>query len=421
MHQPPQLTELHRTLTRRYFLRLGAAGVAALQAAPLLTFADDTPAARAALAEAIAKLDYLTLPDEFGTVERGRPLPYKLPPEKMSEVGLIRETWKLEVVPDPNAPTKLENPLSREKGNALDWDGLMKLAEQHAVRFLKVMTCNNLGAPLGMGLWEGVPLRNIVWLTKPTADLRRVYYHGYHNDDPKQMFQSSLTASRVLEDPPGDNPVIVCYKLNGEYLSGKRGGPVRMIVPDAYGFKSVKWLNRVTLTNAPYANDTYANGNNDVDSWMKSVARFVTSPEKLKAGEPAPITGLAQVGISGVTKVQYSVANADVEWPADDPYFTKADWKDTEMLPGPVRWGGGLPEDKLSGPTRGFDAATGRPQTWPQRYTIIHWAALLAGLPSGNYDLRCRTIDNNGHAQPMPRPFTKSGNNSTHTVSLAVA
>ena len=42
--------------------------------------------------------------------------------------------------------------MSREKGNPLTFDGLMKLAEKHTVRFLKIMTCNNIGAPLGMGL-----------------------------------------------------------------------------------------------------------------------------------------------------------------------------------------------------------------------------------------------------------------------------
>ena len=141
---------------------------------------------------------------------------------------MTRETWKLEVMADPDKPATLENPLSKEAGNALDWDGLMKLAETKAVRFLKIMTCNNGGSPLGMGLWEGVPLREIVWLTKPKENLRRLFYFGYHNDDPKQIFRSSLPIGRVLEDPPGEHPVILCYKLNGEFLSGKRGGPVRM-------------------------------------------------------------------------------------------------------------------------------------------------------------------------------------------------
>ena len=48
------------------------------------------------------------------------------------------------------------------------------------------MTCNNVGAPLGMGLWEGVPLRDVIWATKPTANIRRVFYYGHHNNDPSK-------------------------------------------------------------------------------------------------------------------------------------------------------------------------------------------------------------------------------------------
>jgi DMSO/TMAO reductase YedYZ molybdopterin-dependent catalytic subunit len=335
-------------------------------------------------------------------------------------VGLTQETWKLEVVSDPDAPAKIEAPLSKELGTALDWDGLMKLAQQHAVRFLKVMTCNNGNSPLGMGLWEGVPLRTVVWLTKPTADLRRVFYYGYHNDDPKQRFQSSLPIGRVLEDPPGEHPVILCYKLNGEFLSGKRGGPVRMLVPEAYGFKSVKWLQRVVLTNAPFANDTYAGGNNDVDSWMKTFARFIANPSRAKAGEPFPITGVAQVGISGLKKVQCWLHPAEAELPTDDPYLTRGDWKDAHILSPPRVWGGGLPDGPLPANVSAFDPATRLPRAWPLRYTIVHWAALVDGVPEGKYHLRCRTIDAHGLAQPLPRPFDKSGRNSIQRVPLTV-
>lgn len=418
-----RLASEHLILTRRYFLRAGAGLVCGAPVLPLLA-ADDN-AAKTALAEAIAKLEYLTAPEAFGTVERGDPLPYTHPPEKLREIGLLRETWKLEVVGDPAAPPKIDAPLSKELGTALDWEGLMKLAERHAVRFLKVMTCNNGGSPLGMGLWEGVPLRTVIWLTKPKADLRRLYYFGYHNDDPKQLFQSSLPIGRVLEDPPGDHPVILCYKLNGEWLSGKRGGPVRMLVPDAYGFKSVKWLTRVVLTNAPAANDTYASGNNDIDSQMKTFARFVSRPEKVKASEPIPVTGLAQVGVSGLSRVQCWLAPHGTPWPEDDPYFTRGDWKDAQLLgfpgaPEGVRWGGELPEGKLPTEMQGFDASTGRPSSWPMRNTLAHWAILIPGCPSGTYDLRCRTIDANGIAQPLPRPFPKSGRNGIEQVELAV-
>src|SRR6516225_4013689 len=322
MDYPQQVIAGHVAVTRRYFLRLGAAGAAALQLSPLLALGDDA-AGKAALAGELAKLEYLTKPDDFRLVERGEPLPYTHPIEKLREVGLTHETWKLDVVSDTDAPAKLDNPLSRELGTALDWHGLMKLAETKAVRFLKVMTCNNIDTPLGMGLWEGVPLRDVIWLARPTENIRRVFYYGYHNDAPKQIFRSSLPIGRVLEDPPGEYPVMLCYKLNGEFLDGKRGGPVRMLVPDAYGFKSVKWLIRVVLTNAPFANDTYANGNNDIDSWMKTSARIVSRPAKVKSGQPVPVTGMAQVGISGLTKVQYLLTPQEPPWPADDPWFTR--------------------------------------------------------------------------------------------------
>ena len=45
------------------------------------------------------------------------------------------------------------------------------------------------------------------------------------------------------------------------------------------------------------------------------------------------------------------------------------------------------------------------------RYTIAHWATLLKGMAPGKYDIYCRTIDQRGNAQPMPRPFRKSGRN----------
>ena len=79
----------HVELTRRYFLQLGAAASAALLATPDVP-ADDA-ARNEALDKAIAQLEYFTPPDCFGTVERGTPLPYTHPIEKLREVGMTRE------------------------------------------------------------------------------------------------------------------------------------------------------------------------------------------------------------------------------------------------------------------------------------------------------------------------------------------
>lgn len=416
MLNPKQIEE-HVALTRRYFLQLGAAGVATMSTSSVWS---GQAASGGVLGDAVAKLPYLTPLEQFKMAGRGDPPPHKLPPEKLREVGLTRETWRLEVIADPESNSEVENPLSIERGNALTWDGLMQLAEQKAVRFLQVMSCTNGKSPFGMGLWEGVPVREVIWMARPKANVRRVFYYGYHNDDPKQRFQSSLPIGRALEDPPGEHPVILCYKLNGEWLSPKAGAPVRLVVPDRYGNMSVKWLQRIVLTNTPQSNDTYAEWNNDTDSHVKTCARFLHVPKAVLAGEPLAIAGLAQVGMSGLSKVQYWLSPEKAGWPEEDPYFTKAPWQNAELLPPPADWGGGLPDGKLPPTPRQVDPQTGKPLTWPLRGTIAHWAALLPGLGQGSFQVRCRTIDSNGCAQPMPRPFLKSGHNAIETVKLTV-
>ena len=107
------------------------------------------------------------------------------------------------------------------------------------------------------------------------------------------MFRSSLPIGRVLEDPFDLPPVILCYKLNGQWLDSERGGPVRMVVPEAYGFKSIKWLSHLVLTNLAYANDTYADQNNDVDRMLKTFAATLSISKQVKAGVPIAVSGYA--------------------------------------------------------------------------------------------------------------------------------
>lgn len=412
-----QFLKTHRRLARRYFLRLGVAGSTAIGLSPLLVKADSSSPELAAAIEALEP--FFTAQENFRDVSRGKPLPHSLPEEKKREVGLTRETWKLEVISDPENPAKLGREFKKEDATAIDFDGLLKLGEKHAVRFAKVMTCLNIGCPLGMGIWEGVPLREVLWLTRPREDVRRVFYYGYHNDDAAQMFKSSLPLGRILEDPYDLPPVILCYKLNGQWLDSRRGGPVRVVVPEAYGFKSIKWLSHVVLTNLAHANDTYAGGNNDVDSPLKSFAATLSAPTEATAGKPIPITGYAQVGISGLSKVQVWISPADREWPAADKNFVNAPWMDAQILSPPQQWGGEFLNRQLPANTLGFDAG-GQPRTWPMRLGKVHWAILLPGLEAGEYVLRSRTVDEKGIGQPMPRPFRKSGHAAIESVTIRV-
>lgn len=411
----------HTQLSRRYFLQSGVAGAASLVTLNQLQAGGESR--DPVLEKAIDQLETnLTIPKVFRDVSRGNPKPHSLSEEKRKEVGLTRDTWSLEVISDPEHKARLGNPLTKEKGNALDFEALLKLGEKHAVRFSKVMTCLNIRTPLGTGVWEGVPLREILWLTKPRDNIRRVFFNGYHNDDPKQIFKSSLPIDRVLEDPEGLPPVILCYKLNGQWLNPERGAPVRIVVPEAYGFKCIKWLTHIYFSNLFHANDTYANGNNDVDSTLKTYASTLSFPKKIKPNQPIPITGYAQSGTAGLAKVQVWIQKNGESFPREDRYFTSAPWVDAEILsaPGVDQWGGDLPDNKIPSSTIGFDNKTGKPKTWPMRLMKAHWAILMPGLPAGKYTLRCRTIDANGKAQPMPRPFRKSGHVNIERKDIVV-
>ena len=140
MHLSVELNNQHQEVTRRYFIQLGAAGALAFKIHSVQAETNQS-----ILDSAMADMSYLTAQADFGTVERGDPLPYKLPLAKRLKIGLERESWKLDVIADPNS----------NGGNSFSFSHLMKLADKHAVRYLKIMTCNNIGAPLGMGLWRG--------------------------------------------------------------------------------------------------------------------------------------------------------------------------------------------------------------------------------------------------------------------------
>jgi DMSO/TMAO reductase YedYZ molybdopterin-dependent catalytic subunit len=369
------------------------------------------------LKKATDELEYLTPSDKFIVQRRGNPVLSEIPEEKLASIGLTRDTWKLEISADSESNSEIGNPMTAGNGNAFIWNDLMKLAETKSVRYLHVLSCTNAKKLYGMGLWEGVPLKDILWKTEPKQNIRRIYYYGYHNDEPSQIFKSSIHISRVLEEAPGELPVMLCYKLNGKWISHANGGPVRLFVPGYYSNRSVKWLQKILYTNSFQANDTYAEGNNDVEGPLKTTAKFIKVPEKTKSGEPFAVTGLAQIGPSGLKKVQYWIRPVSKPLPENDPYFEGAGWKDAKILPPPEKWGSDLPDGKLP-PVMQFDSKTGKPLSWPITNCIVHWTVLEKVPAAGEYEIRCRTIDSNGIAQPMPRPFGRSGMNIIETVKF---
>jgi hypothetical protein len=53
---------------------------------------------------------------------------------------------------------------------------------------------------------ERLPLREVLRLCGAMRNVRRIYYSGFHNNDPKQIFQSSLSYTEAMETAPASRP-----------------------------------------------------------------------------------------------------------------------------------------------------------------------------------------------------------------------
>lgn len=409
---------------RRQFLATTVAGLAATATTGRLVRAAAPPASAAAP----KPHSFLTPALDFEDVSRGNPKPHTLVGDALIEARLTPETWRLEIVADTEPKegikqlAEIAKPLTLADGTALDLPALQALGRTRGVKFIKAMQCLNIPAPLGQGLWEGLPLRDVLRLCGRMANVRRISYSGFHNNDPKQLFQSSLSYSQAMETAPGDLPVFLAYRLNGEPIPLERGGPVRMVVPWAHGFKSIKWLQRIVLTNDYRTNDTYALQNNDPDSPLKTAAYLDEMPPRFAAGQPINAGGLVISGLSGLERVEYWVRPAgERDLAEDDPEWEKASWTAATLAEPPKDWSAVLPAGVRPQNVLGFDRQTGRPGTWPLRYSMITWSATIAGLAPGRYELRARAVDLNGFAQPEPRPILKAGKNPVQLRRFEVA
>jgi DMSO/TMAO reductase YedYZ molybdopterin-dependent catalytic subunit len=368
---------------------------------------------------ALPRRRFLTPAKDFVDVSRGDPIPHTLTGDALAKAGLTPETWRLEIVAEDKAT--VASPRRVEDGTAIDYPALLALGKKCGVRFLKAMQCNNIALPLGQGLWEGVPLRDVLALAGANDNARRLFYWGFHNNDPKQIFRSSLAMNQVLDTPPGELPPFVAYKLNGEPIPPVRGGPVRMVVPWAHGFKSVKWLQKVVLTNRYDANDTYAEKNNDPESYLKTAAYFDDlKPQTVAAGRPVVVRGTAMVGWPGLRRVEcWLRPDAGGKLAADDPAWAAAVWQPATIDPPPADWSGELPGGASAKDVWGF-GPDGRPKEWPMRFSVARWSLAIDGVRAGKYELRVRTVDQNGFAQPDPRPGQRSGKNLVQVKPIVV-
>jgi DMSO/TMAO reductase YedYZ molybdopterin-dependent catalytic subunit len=131
---------------------------------------------------------------------------------------ISKEDWSLEV------DGEVDNPV------VLSWDDFLDLPQTTSVSdFHCVETWSVLDQK-----WEGAIFKDLMNLVKPRDTMRYVWFEcgdGYTTDLP-------------LEELTGDD-IILAHRLNDEPLSQPLGGPMRLVVPHKYAYKSAMWLTHI--------------------------------------------------------------------------------------------------------------------------------------------------------------------------------
>ena len=79
--------------------------------------------------------------------------------------------------------------------------------------------------------WEGLLFTDLVKLVKPKAETRFVIAHCYGG------YSTNLPLEALM-----DGTSLLAHKHDSEPLTPEHGWPLRLVVPQRYGWKSAKWL-----------------------------------------------------------------------------------------------------------------------------------------------------------------------------------
>lgn len=133
---------------------------------------------------------------------------------------IARERWRLTI------GGLVERPL------ALDWDAFMALPQTQARSDIHCVTTwsrydND---------WEGIATRDLLQLVRPRDEAAAVMLHGY----------DGYTTNVTLADFAAVGALLV-HSWQGKPLSRAHGGPVRLVIPHLYFWKSAKWIGALDL------------------------------------------------------------------------------------------------------------------------------------------------------------------------------
>lgn len=153
---------------------------------------------------------------------------------------------------------------------------LFSLAEFRSLPRIKVFAdfhCVTTWSRLG-NLWEGVSLRELLHHAEAQQSARFAIIGGYDNG----------WTTNVPLDALMDADVLLADTHDGLPIDDDHGGPVRLVVPKLFAWKSAKWVNRIELTEQNVPGYWEQAGYHNVgDPWKEQ--RYRDDPEWQAAGE----------------------------------------------------------------------------------------------------------------------------------------
>jgi DMSO/TMAO reductase YedYZ molybdopterin-dependent catalytic subunit len=85
--------------------------------------------------------------------------------------------------------------------------------------------------------WVGVSSRDLIALARPKAEAAHVIFHAY----------DGYTTNVALEAFAADD-VMIAHSWEGYPITRQHGGPVRIVIPRYYFWKSAKWVKRIEFS-----------------------------------------------------------------------------------------------------------------------------------------------------------------------------
>lgn len=85
--------------------------------------------------------------------------------------------------------------------------------------------------------WDGVATRTVLDLAHPKPEAGFVLLHSY----------DGYTTNLTLADFASED-AILAHSWEGKPISAEHGGPLRLVLPKLYFWKSAKWLKRIEFT-----------------------------------------------------------------------------------------------------------------------------------------------------------------------------